>query len=123
MGFGKGLIAVLAGDIVVEVEIRETRFEGFHLDGTRQFVHVEGKVPVKATGTHPVTLISVKPQTSSPPRALCSFPLFVLLVMVIVLLIFKQESEKLWWGQVRLDKRIGIVTVILTLNMIVVVAS
>lgn len=35
VGFGEGLITVLAGDIVVEVEIRETRFEGFHLDGTR----------------------------------------------------------------------------------------
>lgn len=41
--------------------------------------------------------------------------------MVIVLLIFKQESEKLWWGQVRLDKCIGIVTVILTVIVIVIV--
>lgn len=115
MGFGEGLVAVLAGDIVVEIEIRKTRFEGFHLDGSRQFVHVQSKVPVKAIPTHPVTLFLVIPQSSSPPCSLCVCHLFMLIVVIIIiiillsLVILKQESEKLWRRQVRLEERVGIV--------------
>lgn len=108
VGFGERLIAILTSDIVVEVEIREARFEGFHLDRSGQFVHFQGKVPVKATASHPVTLFLVIPQPLSPPLV-CVSPLFGLVVILTVL--FKQEPEKLWWRQVRLEEGIGIVVI------------